>query len=110
MGATYLERFDTVLLRELNEALRLHYSAESARITLTGVKTESDLKKAKVFYSVVGGVDDRKLAKTQLKAWSKPLQQSLAKTKLLKAIPHLQFVFDDSLERAHRIVDLLDQL
>ena len=110
MGESYLERFNALILRELNEALRLNYSAEAARITLTAVKTDSSLKKAKVFYSVVGTAEHKALAKQQLQTWSKSLQQALARTKLLKAIPHFQFICDDSLEKAHQIINLLEDL
>ncbi len=108
--ATYLERFNATMLRELGECLRMRYGTEAVRITLTGVQTASDLKEAKVFYSVIGAAPEKALAKKKLKSWANPLRKALADTGLFKCLPSLKFIYDDSMERGSRIVDFLDTL
>ncbi len=108
--ASYLERVNAVILRELSECLRSRYGTASVRITLTGVQTESNLQQAKVFYAVIGDKADKALAKKNLKSWSGSLRKALADSNLLKMLPRLQFIFDDSMERGSRIVTLLENL
>lgn len=108
--ASYLERVNAVILRELSECLRSRYGTASVRITLTGVETESNLQRAKIFYAVIGDKTEKALAKKNLKSWSGSLRKALADSNLLKMLPTLQFIFDDSMERGSRIVTLLDTL
>jgi ribosome-binding factor A len=108
--AKYLERFQGVLLRELNQVLRREYGNTAVRITFIGAEVGSDLKQAKVFYSVIGQAEEVAQAKQQLKKWSRALRHGVAETGYLKVVPHLAFVYHDALAQGARVTQILDNL
>jgi len=104
------ERLARELQRLLNEGLRTQYGNQAVRITITDTKLSDDWQKLSVFYSVIGGPQDRAQARKNLHAWSKNLRHYLGRHIVLKFLPSLNFQYDDSLERGSRIVDALDDL
>jgi ribosome-binding factor A len=76
-------------------------------VTVTDVKTSPDLRHARVFVSVLGDATARKLTMDGLKSAHGLLQRRLAGELRMKHTPSLDFVYDDTAERAERIGQIL---
>lgn len=81
-------------------------------ISITDVKTSSDLSKSKVYLSVYSknAVLDEKRFMTGLKSATGFLRSELARALSLRHIPALEFVIDNSLENAEKINKLLSEM
>lgn len=79
-------------------------------ITLTRVKISPDLKIATLYYTVLG--DDVQKHQTQvvLKKSNQFLRNELKPYITSRWLPELRFFYDDSMERADRINELLKQI
>lgn len=108
--AKYLQRFNTVLLRELHEVLRREYGPQTANITLIAAEVSSDLNEAKIFYSAIGDKESQSIAKKNLTKWSRSLRHGLAASGFFKIVPKLTFIKDDSIERSSAVTRILDEL
>lgn len=78
-------------------------------VTVTAVDTSPDLRHARVFVSVLGDQKQRKLSMNGLRAAHGFLQRRLASELRMKNTPTLDFVYDDTAERAQRVERLLGE-
>lgn len=80
-------------------------------VTITGVDVSDDLTDAKVYFSVFGSSDDRKVS-TEILRESVPAMRHYLGRKLesLYRPPTLDFRYDETPERAHNILTILNQL
>ena len=76
-------------------------------VTLTGAGVSPDLRHAKIFFTLLGGSGDKSEAMAGLKSASGFIRGRAAKALKLRLVPTLEFVYDDSEERARRIDSLL---
>lgn len=76
-------------------------------VTVTDVKTTADLRRARVFVSVLGDDAARAATLDGLRSAHGLLQRRLAGELRLKRTPALEFAHDDTAERAQRIERLL---
>ena len=105
-------------MRRVNEAIKQVLSERVGElkdprigfVTITGVKTTTDLRHASVFVSVLGS--DRKQAETlaALTAAHGVLQAFVNRELKLKRTPQLTFEYDPSVERGVRMTQLIDEL
>ena len=72
-------------------------------VTVTAVDTTPDLRQAKVFVSVLGSEEDIATTLRGLQSSHGFLQRRVAEELHLKHTPTLEFVFDDTTQRADRI-------
>ncbi len=79
-------------------------------VTVTDVKTSSDLRHARVYVSVFGPAGDREETLAGLRHAQGFLQGQIARELRLKRTPTLQFSYDDTSERAMRIDALIDEV
>ena len=77
-------------------------------VTVTDVKTSSDLRHARVYVSVLGTPAEREASLEGLRSAHGYLQSRVAGELHLKNTPELHFVLDDTAERAFRLEALLD--
>ena len=105
-------------MRRVDEAVREVLSDGIAKqlrdprvgfVTVTGVKTSSDLRHARVYVSVLGGEEAREASLAGLRSAHGFLQGLLASELNLKHTPALTFFYDESIDRGMRISQLLDQ-
>jgi ribosome-binding factor A len=103
-------------MRRVNEAVREVLSARLAEgladprigfLTVTAVETSTDLRRARVFVSVLGSEDERAATLAGLTSSSGVLQATIARELRMKRTPTLQFVYDESIDRGMRISELL---
>jgi len=80
-------------------------------VTITGVEISGDLMDAKVFFSVFGSPEDREIS-TEILRHSIPAMRHHLGKKLesLYRAPVLNFIYDETPERADRVLGILNQL
>jgi ribosome-binding factor A len=76
-------------------------------VTVTGVETTPDLRHARVYVSVLGKAAERERTMTALERSHGFLQARINEALRMKRTPQLEFVYDDTLDRALRIERLL---
>ena len=105
-------------MRRVDEAVRAVLSDGIARhlqdprvgfVTVTAVKTSSDLRHARVYVSVLGDEHSREASLDGLRSAHGLLQGLLASELKLKRTPTLTFCYDESVERGMRISQLLSR-
>jgi ribosome-binding factor A len=108
----------TSRMRRVNEAVREVLSGQIAEglkdprigfVTVTGVDTSPDLRRARVYVSVLGSSDERQAALDGLQSSAGFLQGKVGEELRMKRTPTLEFEYDDSIDRGMRISELLDK-
>jgi ribosome-binding factor A len=79
-------------------------------VTVTGVHVTPDLRRAVVFYTVLGEEGERKATAAGLRSASGHLRQVLGHQVRLKFLPELVFEEDETMERAERVDELLRRI
>jgi ribosome-binding factor A len=77
-------------------------------VTVTAVETAPDLRRARVFVSVLGTDAERRRTLDALRSAHGYLQRRVASELRLKHTPTLEFSYDDSSERSLRIAELIE--
>jgi ribosome-binding factor A len=105
-------------LLRVNEAVREVLSAAVAKglkdprvgfVTITGVETSPDLAHAKVFVSVLGGRKERDATLAGLRSSHGYLQDRLSASLRLRRTPQLDFIYDETTDKAMRIERILQR-
>jgi ribosome-binding factor A len=105
-------------MRRVDEAIRHVVGDALARdikdprvgfVTVTDVKTSPDLRHARVYVSVLGDADARDATLAGLRSAHSFVQARIASELHLKNTPTLDFVLDDTPERAARLGEILDR-
>jgi ribosome-binding factor A len=99
------------LLRESLASILLFKSADPRlkEATITEVDMSPDLKQAKVFYVVRAGVDADEVAGALDKALGF-IKQEVGRERILRTMPELIFLPDESWERVERLEKLFGQV
>lgn len=97
------ERVAQVVLFELHDP-RIGF------VTVTRAKMSKDLSRVEIFYSVLGTDGDRSRVAHALQDARGYVQHEIAKICETRSVPHLEFVFDQSVEGAFKMEQLLDGL
>lgn len=79
-------------------------------VTITGVDVTSDLRHARIFYTVIGDSASREASAAGLKSSVSFIRQQLGRVLRLRFVPEILFEYDASVEYAHRIEDLLREV
>ena len=105
------ERINELLRAEISDLLQreLKDPRISGLVSITEVDVSPDLRKAKVFVSVLGEEAEQESTMEAFTAAARYLRQQLTKRLTLRRTPELTFLRDDSLERGAHILALLDQ-
>jgi ribosome-binding factor A len=99
------------LLREvLSEGLLELKDPRIGFVTITGVRTSTDLRHAIVFVSVLGSERKREKSLVGLQAAHGVLQARIAREVRMKRTPTLTFEYDTSVEEGVRMSKLIDDL
>lgn len=105
------ERVRELLKRELGEIIRRTIPLEAAGvITVNDVGLAGDMQSAKVFVSLVGTDEQRKVGTGMLHRHVGLIQGLLGKAVVLRYTPHLKFVIDDAIVRGDRVLDILNEI
>jgi ribosome-binding factor A len=108
-GGDRMRRIDEVMRKVIGSAIAS--DLEDPRIgfvTVTAVQTSPDLRSARVYVSVLGDEDEREATMAGLAAAHGKLQAAIAREVRIKHTPTLKFHYDETLERAVRLTQLLE--
>jgi ribosome-binding factor A len=78
-------------------------------VTVTSVETSPDLRAAKVFVSVLGDEEEREATLEGLRSSHGVIQSRIAAETRMKRTPTLTFHYDDTIEKASRVSELLEE-
>jgi ribosome-binding factor A len=104
-------------MRRINEVLREVVGAaipgelsdpRIGFVTVTAVETSPDLRTAKVFVSVLGDEEEREATLQGLRSSHGVIQSRIAAETRMKRTPTLTFHYDDTIEKASRVSELLE--
>lgn len=105
------ERVRELLKREIGEIIRREVPVDEAgMITVNEVIISGDLQNATVYFSVLGGPEQKQRGAELLQQRRKLIQGLVGQSVVLKYTPHLKFVADDSIMRGNRVLQILDEL
>lgn len=106
------ERVNALLKKQIGEIIvsQINDPRLTSLITITNVEVTPDLGRAKVFTSAMGSAEDIGVIIDTLNKASGYLRRELKQRVILRNIPLLNFVFDDSIEKAQRMLDLISDV
>ena len=105
------ERVRELLKRAIGEAIRRQLPVSDVGIiTVNDVELGGDLRNAKVFISIFGNSEQQRTGLSMLYKARPLIQSHVAKEVILKFIPHLRFLVDDSVERGNRVLSIIEEL
>lgn len=105
------ERVAELLRHEISQLIQEIKDPRLGFVTVTGVRLSDDLMEAKVFFSVLGQEEERQVNSEILtKAVGSIRHQLGKKLESLRRIPTIEFIYDDTPERAQRVSTILNQL
>jgi ribosome-binding factor A len=108
MSGDRMRRVDEAMREVLSEAITSGVKDPRVGfVTVTSVDTTSDLRQARVYVSVLGTPSERRRSMQGLRSAHGFLQRRVAEELRLKHTPTLDFVYDDTLDNAQRIQELL---
>ena len=108
MASDRMRRVDEAVRQVLTDAVA--QDLQDPRIgfvTMTSVKTTPDLRHARVYVSVLGDETQRAATLAGLSCAHGALQRRLARELRMKRTPTLEFLYDDTTDRAMRVEELL---
>ncbi len=100
VGNLILEFVSQLLSREINDP-------RVGVVTLTGVNVSSDLKHARIYFSVLVDQQGKKEVLSGLESATGFIRSKLARELKLRFAPTLEFLYDDTPANAQRIEELL---
>ncbi len=103
-------RVNELLKREISHILHTRFQAEAVTITVLDVATSSSLRNAKVYYTTLETGKNPREAERFFAANGAEIRREVGRVVVLKYLPHLEFLRDDSAERGTRINEILDDL
>jgi ribosome-binding factor A len=111
MASLRLQRVRELLKREIGEAVRREFHVnEAGLISVNDVDVAGDLKSATAFISILGNPEQQKRGFQMLTEHRLRIQGLVAKAVVLKYTPTLRFVFDDSIVRGNRVLQIMEEL
>ena len=79
-------------------------------VTITGVEVSADLKRAHIYYSILGDEESKTKTAKALKRACGFVQHEIGKRLRLKHVPEVEFHFDGSVEYGTRIEELIRKI
>ena len=107
-----IERVNGVLREEISSLMSSQVNDPRLKglITITQVRTASDLRTARVYVSVMGNESVRQEALAGIQSSATFLRRELRGRVSLRYIPFLKFVLDDAMLEADRLMRIIDDL
>jgi ribosome-binding factor A len=110
MTADRMRRVDEAMREVLSGAITSELKDPRVGfVTVTSVDTAPDLRHARVYVSVLGTDSVRRRSLDGLRSAHGFLQRRVADELHLKHTPTLDFIYDDTLDRAVRIDELIER-
>lgn len=107
-----IERVNGLLRDEISKLIGSQVNDPRLKgiITITQVRTASDLRNASVYVSVMGNESARREALAGIQSSATYLRRELRDRVSLRYVPFLKFVLDDAMLEADRLMKIIDDL
>ncbi len=107
-----IERVNGLLRQEISSLITSQVNDPRLRglVTITQVRTASDLRTARVYVSVMGDEAVRQEALAGIQSSATFLRRELRDRVSLRYIPFLRFVLDDAMVEADRLMRIIEDL
>jgi len=104
-------RVRELIKRAIGEVIRREFPVEQVGlVTVNDVDMAGDLRSAVVFISILGSADQQKRGLGVLAHHRVRIQDLVARQVVLKYMPTLKFVLDDSVVRGNRVLQIIEEL
>jgi len=103
-------RVNVLVQQEISQLLHTRYQGQTVFITISEVSIAPDLRNGRVYYSVIGGEKEKADAAKFFRQNAHDIRFHLGKRIVLKYLPHLRFVYDESIARGSDIIEYMDQV
>lgn len=102
------ERIASNIIKEISYILANEVKDKNLKfMTVTDCKLTSDLSFAKIYFTTMGDIDS---ALEALEKASNFIRRQLAERIDVRHTPELSFVYDDSIENAKKIEDIIEKI
>jgi len=105
-----IDRVNQLLQREVSQQLHQRFQTSAVSITISSVETASDLRHARIYYSVLGDALAVSKAEALFRKIGRELQRRVSQVIVLKYFPKFEFIYDQSMERGASLLNLMDDL
>jgi ribosome-binding factor A len=107
-----VDRINGLLREEISQLLsrQIKDPRLDVVISITQVKTSSDLRSALVYVSVMGDAEAKRSALAGIQSAATYLRRELRDRLSLRHIPFMKFQLDESIEDADQILRVMDEL
>ncbi len=79
------------------------------QVTISAVEVTRDLSLATVYFTVLGQEQDQAAIQQALEKAGGFLRHALGERVVMRSLPHLKFVYDDSIRRGATLSSLIDE-
>jgi len=104
-----IDRMQEIIKNELASALVTGSDEELKMVNIFDVEVTSDLKYARIYYSIIGELDREKI-QSKLERVGKKLQGEISRKHRFRFTPKFQFIYNDSLDRGFKVIELLNRI
>ena len=102
------ERVADLVRAEISRLVLMEaHDPELRKVTITDVQMPADLRSARIYFSALGGDEERDRALEALDRAASFLRREVGRRCQLRFVPELHFFADRSIERGARIEELL---
>lgn len=107
-----IDRINGLLRQEISQLLsrQIKDPRLAGVVSITQVDTSGDLRSAKVYLSVLGDDTAKQAALEGVRSAAAFLRHELRDRVTFRYVPFLSFALDDSLERSHRLQQIMDRI
>src|SRR5476651_1540394 len=111
MASLRIQRVRELLKQEIGEAIRREFHVnEAGLISVNDVDVAGDVKSAVVYISILGNPEQQKRGFQLLTAHRIRIQNMSGRSIVLKYAPTQKFVFDDSIVRGNRGLQINEEI
>ena len=106
-----IERVNMLVRQEISQimAVEMNDPRLSTLISITEVRTSSDLRRAKVYFSVLGDENTKQNALAAMESAGGFIHRTMKRNLKLKYAPVLSFELDESIEQGTEMLDLISR-
>ena len=106
-----IERVNMLVRQEISQimAVEMNDPRLSTLISITEVRTSSDLRRAKVYLSVLGDENTKQNVLAAMESAGGFIHRTMKRNLKLKFAPVLSFELDESIEQGTEILDLISR-
>ena len=106
-----IERVNMLVRQEISQimAVEMNDPRLSTLISITEVRTSSDLRRAKVYFSVLGDENTKQNVLAAMQSAGGFIHRTMKRNLKLKFAPVLSFELDESIEQGTEMLDLISR-